>query len=172
MDHFWNFEPLYSSLRQNLASVGSRKVTKEISFWRSFMHLMHGAGNVKILSNLKLNQNREVLSYNDVQPSVGKFLARTLQLEFLFFMVFGVDPSGSNKEKIMKFITCLMSKSTTADIITAFADLVKVSRKITSFDFWTTNMMKFLQKIFFLRTTPLNAQFMKFEGGGPTGTPD
>ena len=55
--------------------------------------------------------------------------------KFSFFMLFGVGPSGSNNKKYKKFITYLMSKSRTADIITAFADLVKVSRKITSFDF-------------------------------------
>ena len=58
-----------------------------------------------------------------------------------------------------------MSKSTTAKNISAFADLVKVSRKKISFDLWTTNTMKLPHKKFYLSKPNVNAPFMKFVGG-------
>ena len=39
-----------------------------------------------------------------------------------------------------------MNKLTTAEIPGTFADQVKVSPNLKSFDFWTTNTMKFSQK--------------------------
>jgi len=58
-----------------------------------------------------------------------------------------------------------MSKWTTAKNINGFADLVKVSTKIISFDFGTTNMMKLPHKKFYLSTTILSARSKIHRGG-------
>ena len=60
-----------------------------------------------------------------------------------------------------------MSKSTTAENTSAFAVLVKVSPKIKSFDFWTTNMMKFSQKKVYLRATFTKVSRATNRGGMP-----
>ena len=58
-----------------------------------------------------------------------------------------------------------MSKSTSAKNISAFADLVKVSRKNTSFDFCSTNIIELTHKIFYLHAIIISAPFMKFVRG-------
>ena len=55
-----------------------------------------------------------------------------------------------------------MSKSTSAKNISAFADLVKVSRKNTSFDFCSTNIIELTHKIFYLHAIIISAPFIKF----------
>ena len=66
-------------------------------------------------------------------------------------------------------MTCsdvLMDKSTTAENLDAFADLVKVSPKIKSVDFITTNMMKFPRKKFYLCATfTKDSQATNWAGG-------
>ena len=44
-------------------------------------------------------------------------------------------------------------------------DLVKVSRNVVSFYFWTTNALKFSQKNFYLHTTIISALIKKSTGG-------
>ena len=58
-----------------------------------------------------------------------------------------------------------MNKLTTAEIPGTFADQVKVSPNLKSFDFWTTNTMKFSQKKFHLRTAFINVSLKKNWGG-------
>ena len=59
------------------------------------------------------------------------------------------------------FCEDLMSKSTTAENSDGFADLVKVLPNFTSFNFWTTNTIKFSQKKFYLHTTVINVSLKK-----------
>ena len=76
---YWSFLKFWASLQ--LSTTKSRFCGFSQSHQRTLILAIIHASDVKILSNLKLNQNREFLSYNDVRPSVGKLFARTLQLE-------------------------------------------------------------------------------------------
>ena len=101
-------------------------------------------------------------------PRWKAFCANFLnRIEFLgkiwFFAFWGYCCSTSPSAKFSVFN---ISKSTTAKNMIAFADLVKVSRKIISFYFWTTNMMKLPHKKFYLSTTVLSDPFVKFVGEG------
>ena len=55
--------------------------------------------------------------------------------------------------------------SCTYGISSGFADLVNVSRNIASFYFWTTNIMKFTHKNFYLHTTKINVLTKKIQRG-------
>ena len=70
-----DFESLPSSIRQNLAPVAPRKVCEGMTFWRILMHFDPFTKNLRFRRNFSWNEKREVLSYNDVRPRVGKLFS-------------------------------------------------------------------------------------------------
>ena len=102
--------------------------------------------------------------------SFDRFLSIIFEKNKIFENIVIIAPQSclwSCRASMSKYHLFWLPKSMTAEILDAFAVLVKVLAKIINFEFWTTstNMMKFCQEKFYPPATILNAPFLKIVGG-------
>ena len=85
MDHSWNFEYLYSSVRQNLASEFALKVWEEISSWMVLMHSHAFWPKMSIIEKIKPNSISQ-----ETRRFVGKRRATRRWKAFCFYFKIGI----------------------------------------------------------------------------------